>query len=97
MSEADGIIYGVCLQVQEKEIEKYCFDICGKICIGGFTVPVDEEHELALLPCWEKNCLHCEKEQSLGESDLPIGKVKIVLRKLKRYEQMAFGDVDMIK
>ena len=54
------MIYAVSLGAQKELIEKYCFDLCKKICIGGIIIEGGD-----FLPCREKICRYSEKEMIL--------------------------------
>lgn len=54
------IIYGVCMEIQQDLIDKYCFDEkeCGHILIGGIRTESSTYH---FFPCKIENCFYEEK------------------------------------
>lgn len=56
------MIYGVCLNSQQQEIEKHCFGDCGKIIVGGFNIGA-----LGFSICREIDCPHKERDISLDD------------------------------
>ncbi len=75
------MIYGVSPFAQKNEIERYCFNDCGKILIGTF-----ESCGGDFLPCNQSVCLFEEKHtEVIGEIQWhPDGKTdEVILRKLK--------------
>ncbi len=56
------IIYGVCLEIQQKLIDKYCFNEkeCGHILIGGIITDYG-----SFFPCKIEDCKYEEKRTEI--------------------------------
>lgn len=75
----DKTVYGLALEIQPKEIEAYCFGLCGKIIIGSMALEVDDI-SMTLLPCRQADCPYLH-----SQTDDPIGTVDgngVILRRL---------------
>jgi len=74
MKTKEEKVFGLSIDIQKKEINKYCFKECGKIIFGGM---IDEN--LTLVPCNEEKCPYEEKRVKYEKSN---GRV-VWIRKLK--------------
>lgn len=76
---SEDTIYGLVLEIQQPEIEVYCFGLCGKISIGSMTL-AEDGMTMTLLPCEQAECPYLH-----SQTDEPIGKVDgrlVILRRL---------------
>ena len=74
-------LFGVSPLIQKKEVDKYCFDICGKVLVGGLGC--DETGPL--FPCRQEDCPYEDKRTPFlwTTKDTDGSDVQIAVRKLK--------------
>lgn len=79
--------YGVVLEIQQPEIEAYCFGLCGKIIFGAMLIPIDGGI-LTILPCKQTKCpfLHTQQDTPIN---MPNGWESVLLRRLVDAPQKA--------
>lgn len=72
-------LYAVCENLQQKEIDRFCFKDCGKILVGGLSY-----NGLYWSPCRTEDCPHSDRETKIGKVKLDVwGEEELTLRKLK--------------
>ncbi len=73
-----NMIYGVCLEMQQDLIDRYCFGECGQILVGGIITDCG-----SFFPCKIEDCKYEEKRtEALGT--LEINGSDFCVRKLKK-------------
>lgn len=69
------VLYVMCINLQDKEIQEYCFKKCGKVIVEGVIML-----GLSWFSCREETCPFLDQQSE--EFDVEGQKEKIVLRKL---------------
>ena len=77
-------LYAMSYGAQRKEVEHYCFDMCGKVLVGG---EIDLSGGM-FATCREENCPYVIDTADLGDNELegPHGNKRVehlIVRKLK--------------
>lgn len=76
--------------MQEKEVNYYCFDKCGKVLVGGLDGGDDVG---PLFPCKVDDCPHEDKRTDfiMSFKDTDGSDIQVAIRKLKSLEETPNG------
>jgi len=81
MAKEKMVLFGVSPIMQEKEIDHYCFGVCGKITVGG----INDDVMGPLCPCRQETCEYEDKRSDIigTITDTDGESIDIIIRKLK--------------